>query len=83
MTKNSTRLADHELASEGAPYRPGTRRGQHTRARDLGTYTVAGTGYALCSCGAHSDVLTSGRQRKAWHREHKASVLLTRQAEER
>jgi hypothetical protein len=33
------------------------------------------SGRALCNCGAQSPILTSNRQRKAWHRRHKADVL--------
>ncbi|PYY63638.1 hypothetical protein DEJ30_12045 [Curtobacterium sp. MCPF17_003] len=68
----TTRVPGHELRSEGAAYRKGDRRGQHLRVTP--GWTTSGTGYALCSCGATSAVLTSGTKRKAWHRDHKNEV---------
>ena len=35
---------------------------------------MGGTGRAKCRCGALSDILHSSKERKAWHREHKAGV---------
>lgn len=66
-TATSARVPGHTLWYEGAPHDDnGRRRGWQ------GTH---GQGRGVCSCGERSDVLTSGYQRKQWHREHKAAVL--------
>jgi hypothetical protein len=65
----STRLAGHELLYEGAAH---DSLGNRTRLLYGGT---SGEGRAKCSCGVLSKPLTSGRARKAWHRDHKADVL--------
>lgn len=56
----------HTLRYEGAPFDENGYR--------VGHMGVGGTGRGKCSCGEFSDVLHSGSQRKAWHREHKALV---------
>ncbi|MDQ8040652.1 hypothetical protein RDI86_02195 [Cellulosimicrobium sp. XJ-DQ-B-000] len=66
----STRLAGHELLWEGAPHE---KRANGTFSRRWGQGT-GGTGHGLCSCGASSGEMTSGTQRKKWHREHKQQI---------
>ncbi|MGW8430913.1 hypothetical protein ACWGJ9_07285 [Curtobacterium citreum] len=68
----TTRVPGHELRSEGAAYKPGDRRGTHLRVHP--GWSVSGFGYGLCTCGAKSEQLTSGAQRKAWHHQHKLKV---------
>jgi hypothetical protein len=70
MPKN-TRVAGHELQSEGAAFtpNPGGRRFNPVR---VSSNTVSGVGSAWCSCGKLSPVLTSGGARKKWHADHKA-----------
>lgn len=63
----SVRVTGHALVSEGAPH--------DINGCRLGWQGTFGRGRAKCSCGALSDVLPSGYQRKRWHREHKAEVL--------
>jgi hypothetical protein len=59
----SNRLAGHELRNEGRVYVPGSGYVSRVQAR------------GKCSCGATSGrLLPNAAQRKAWHREHKASV---------
>lgn len=36
---------------------------------------VGGEGHGKCSCGAVSDHLLSGADRKAWHKDHKALIF--------
>ena len=68
----SARVDGHRLLSEGAPH--------DDRGKRIGYYgTSAGTGRALCGCGAKSPNLPSSPKRKQWHREHKAEVLAARQ----
>ena len=38
--------------------------------------SIRGRGHAVCRCGALSPHLDSGRQRRRWHRRHKARVML-------
>lgn len=64
-----TQLAGHGLQFEGAAFEMVG--GQPQRVRWQGT---GGTGFALCSCGEASPVLTSGGARKRWHRDHKVAV---------
>jgi len=59
------RIDGHGLVFEGSPF------SDHGKRLHVGTY---GPGRAKCSCGALSPSLTSGYQRKAWHRKHKAEV---------
>lgn len=66
---SGSRLAGHELAHEGAAFKRGDRRGSNVPVNS--GWSVSGTGYAVCSCGVTSPVLSSGAQRKQWHREHK------------
>lgn len=61
----------HGLCCEGAAYSRGEGGQRHIRSRWNST---SGVGYALCSCGATSDILDSANLRKAWHREHKVEV---------
>lgn len=63
-----SRLAGHELQSEGAPY---DSNGKLTNILYGGT---SGVGRGKCSCGALSPDLDSGNQRKAWHRDHKDQI---------
>lgn len=63
-------LTGHGLLHEGAAFS-----GNDYRPY-LGT---GGTGYARCSCGAKSAVLTSGNLRKAWHRAHKEEIRSAKQ----
>ena len=56
-------LSGHTLWFEGAPH--------DAESKRIGWQVTGGTGSARCSCGELSPVLTSGQQRKAWHREHK------------
>lgn len=62
------RLSGHELYNEGAAFDD---RGKHRISLHGGT---GGEGKGKCSCGALSPKLTSGTQRKAWHRAHKAEI---------
>ena len=71
MAKANTRLPGHELWSEGAPYRRGDQAHVRCGGWMLGT---SGEGYAVCSCGATSEVLTSANKRKQWHRDHKQTI---------
>ena len=72
----NTRVSGHTLWHEGmalaaAECQTGpcmNRRG------GLGRNGVYGEGHACCSCGAVSPHLSSGAERKRWHREHKAEV---------
>lgn len=63
----SASIKGHALQDEGAAYVVNERQ-QIVRAR-YGSY-----GRGLCECGEMSDMLDSGRQRKQWHRDHKASL---------
>lgn len=65
-----TRLAGHSLVHEGAAH---DEEGQ--RIRQHWSVNAAGVGRGKCSCGALSDVLPSGGQRKAWHKAHKEELL--------
>jgi hypothetical protein len=65
----TTRLSGHELFYEGAAY---DAKGKY-RVQEIWGGT-GGTGSGKCSCGALSPELTSGAQRKAWHRGHKDQV---------
>lgn len=69
----SALVKGHTLRCEGAPFER-IAQGGSIYARRLNNGGVSGTGRALCSCGATSDVLESGGARKQWHREHKAAV---------
>lgn len=71
----SERVPGHTLRHEGAPHLV-SETGQTVRVQ-RGYGGVSGYGRALCSCGAMSDLLDSGGQRKAWHRQHKAQVTAT------
>lgn len=71
----------HGLRNEGAPFHVSGCDLHHPlctgrspddapgRARGQG---VSGSGHAVCACGETSGHLSSGQQRKAWHRQHKA-----------
>lgn len=63
----SARVSGHALWYEGAPHDDNGRR--------IGWQGTHGEGRGVCTCGARSEVLPSGYQRKRWHREHKAAVL--------
>lgn len=65
-----SRLAGHELISEGAPF---DIKG-HPAFPARSSYGTGGTGRGKCSCGALSDVLDSGTKRKVWHRGHKEEI---------
>jgi hypothetical protein len=57
----------HALQREGAAFQAVGGRWERIDWR-----SPAGTGRALCECGAVSDVLPSANKRKAWHRAHKS-----------
>jgi hypothetical protein len=57
---------DHSLRSEGAPH--------DDRGVIIGYNGISGVGRAYCRCGVLSPVLPSARQRRIWHRAHKARV---------
>lgn len=61
--KGKTLVKGHTLLFEGQPL----------GRRNLG-HGCGGTGIGGCSCGAQSPELTSGAERKRWHREHKENV---------
>lgn len=65
----STRLAGHELLDEGAAYVKAGRWSHRITPRGTG-----GEGRGKCSCGVVSEILKSGNQRKAWHRDHKEAM---------
>lgn len=65
------RVKGHTLRGEGAAFR-NTSGGVVVQER---WYSIAGSGFGLCSCGARSDILDSANQRKAWHRNHKSAVV--------
>lgn len=61
--------ATHNLKNNGAPYTDAaTLVNQDPKA-------TAGEGRALCTCGQLSDVLSSGRARREWHKAHKLEAL--------
>lgn len=72
----SQRVKGHALEHEGAPFKENSD-GEPTRAGSSIMLT-RGTGFALCSCGARSEVLDSAPKRKAWHRKHKDDVIVGR-----
>lgn len=65
------------LASDCAVGRCSTNIG-HTVRQENGTNyaSTRGIGHAVCRCGVLSPHLTAAKDRKAWHREHKARVVL-------
>lgn len=63
-------MSGHGLLCEGAAHLV-NQRGQLVR---VDPYGVGGYGRGVCRCGAMSDILDSGNQRKAWHRAHKAGL---------
>lgn len=65
-----SRMPGHELIREGAPFEADGRDSYPAR-------WGSGTGCGRCSCGALSEVLTSGAARKNWHRGHKDSIAAT------
>lgn len=71
----SNRLSGHTLRYEGAPFSA-----DGTLIYDGMHVGTSGEGRAKCSCGALSPVLSSGAQRKAWHRQHKAAIAAGRTA---
>lgn len=60
------RIPGHALQHEGAAHVVNERQ-QVVRVRHR-------YGRGLCECGELSGMLDSGRQRKQWHRDHKASL---------
>lgn len=68
VTTTATRVPGHELFYEGAAHDAD---GKRILVIWGGT---GGTGRGKCSCGALSPELTSGTQRKAWHRDHKDQI---------
>lgn len=60
-----SRVAGHALQGEGAAF---DHRGRAIR------WGTGGAGYGLCECGEKSGWLSSSTARKAWHRDHKASI---------
>ena len=68
--KGQTLLTGHTLFEEGrAVVHPDC-----TVCRGLSWQARRRKGHAKCSCGALSEHLTSGYQRKRWHREHKDEI---------
>lgn len=59
----SARLAGHGLVAEGRVWVVGSGRAPQN-----------GEGRGVCGCGAESPMLGSTRQRRQWHREHKADI---------
>lgn len=68
--RGTTIVRGHALRDEGAPY------DEHGRPRQTadGGVQHGGTGHALCECGQLSPLLASDRERKSWHRGHKAEI---------
>lgn len=62
-----TKVRGHALLQEGAPFNADGR-----TANPAGG--TGGYGQARCECGATSGTLSSGSERRAWHREHKALI---------
>lgn len=63
---NRNRLAGQGVAGEGAA---------HEFDRAGYRWRILGhTGFALCSCGAHSPVYDTTAARKQWHRNHKNAI---------
>lgn len=63
------KIKGHALVREGAAF------DMHGMPAWHGT--TAGTGRAMCECGALSEELPSGAARRQWHRrEHKPSVAV-------
>jgi hypothetical protein len=60
----------HGLLFEGAAHVV-DETGRVVRVRWSG---VGGYGRGVCRCGAMSDPLNSGNERKKWHREHKVTA---------
>lgn len=56
----------HTLKSKGAAFSP-------TNLTRVDPNSTGGSGVAVCSCGWTSEVLPSGKQRVAAHKEHKAT----------
>lgn len=65
-TPKVTRIPGHGLRHEGR-YWNGVQ------------FVSAGAGQARCECGERSPVLRSTSARRAWHREHKRQIELTRE----
>lgn len=64
------RVKGHGLVREGAAHRQdGCKVCMYWFRPRSGS---SGEGHGKCSCGALSDHLMSGNQRKAWHKDHKA-----------
>lgn len=59
----------HALKNSGAPF---TSAGELVHPEN--PKSTSGDGRAMCSCGELSDELASGAERKAWHKEHKATA---------
>lgn len=64
------RVPGHTLVGEGKPF------DQPPCCYLAGRYRMgtSGDGHGKCSCGATSEHLLSGAERKQWHREHKQAV---------
>jgi hypothetical protein len=70
--RGTTLVRGHTLRGEGAAFaRP--REGWSSGDRRLYVGT-GGPGVALCSCGASSDWLQSGAERRRWHAAHKQEM---------
>lgn len=68
--ESSVLLKRHTLLFEGRPITASF------------AWGVGGSGPARCSCGETSPVLTSGADRKRWHRRHKAAVARISEVEQ-
>lgn len=69
------RIPGHALRREGKPY------GKVPGPKGMEHWPETGPlGYALCECGATSEMLDSDRARKDWHRMiHKRGIILERE----
>jgi len=65
----NTPIRGHAIADGGAPHDDN---GNRVSPNSWGG--VGGSGRARCECGVLSDVLPSAARRRAWHRDHKASI---------
>jgi hypothetical protein len=74
---SSVRVPGHELQAEGAPFRSDPKGANITEGRRRWRLVTTSDpkGVGVCSCGAFSPTGLSGRGRKQWHREHKATVI--------
>lgn len=78
MSVTNRRVPGHALQAEGAPHDPDGKR--LTGIFGSGT---GGPGYALCECGAMSELrLNTAAARYRWHRRHKFDAVVANNAQE-